>query len=157
ADLRRHLSDQPLQGVHNRSLKERFSKWRRRRPHALKLGSIFLLLAGALVLAGFYVKRQLNHSMAALDDGRMYATNNRFAEAEGALRQGLALAAGLPGSRSLVQDLNAELSRVERGRLVQNLGAVVDDIRFRYGGDLSSPAELSTLEANCRSLWAKRD
>src|SRR5262249_14287405 len=34
-DLRRHLSDLPLLGDHNRSLAERWRKWRRRRPHAL--------------------------------------------------------------------------------------------------------------------------
>ena len=31
-DLRRHLTDQPLLGVANRSLAERWQKWRRRRP-----------------------------------------------------------------------------------------------------------------------------
>ena len=34
ADLRRHLADLPLRGVTNRSLGERWSKWRRRRPFA---------------------------------------------------------------------------------------------------------------------------
>src|SRR5262249_10182946 len=33
-DLRRHLADQPLRGVANRSLSERWRKWRRR-PYAL--------------------------------------------------------------------------------------------------------------------------
>ncbi|HEX4611241.1 MAG TPA: serine/threonine-protein kinase, partial [Urbifossiella sp.] len=34
ADLRRHLSDLPLRGVRNRSVRERWRKWRRRRPYA---------------------------------------------------------------------------------------------------------------------------
>src|SRR5439155_19610904 len=33
ADLRRHLAHRPLLGVRNRSLAERWSKWRRRRPY----------------------------------------------------------------------------------------------------------------------------
>src|SRR5205807_7577943 len=35
ADLRRHLTGQPLKGVPNRNLLERWQKWRRRRPLAL--------------------------------------------------------------------------------------------------------------------------
>src|SRR5262249_31050475 len=34
-DLRRHLADQPLRGAPNRSLAERWRKWRRRRPYQL--------------------------------------------------------------------------------------------------------------------------
>src|SRR5262249_8749975 len=45
ADLRRHLGDLPLRGVPNRSLRERWQKWRRRRPHA----AVSLLLAALLV------------------------------------------------------------------------------------------------------------
>jgi serine/threonine protein kinase/Tfp pilus assembly protein PilF len=52
ADLRRHLANQPLQGVSNRSLGERWRKWRQRRPHALRLANMFLavLLAAAGVV-----------------------------------------------------------------------------------------------------------
>ena len=34
-DLRRHLNNRPLRGVRNRSLSERWHKWRARRPYAL--------------------------------------------------------------------------------------------------------------------------
>jgi serine/threonine protein kinase/lipoprotein NlpI len=44
-DLRRHLADLPLRGVHNRSLVERWQKWRRRRPHG---AALFGLVATAL-------------------------------------------------------------------------------------------------------------
>jgi serine/threonine protein kinase len=37
ADLRRHLTGLPLRGVANRSLAERYRKWRRRRPYLLPL------------------------------------------------------------------------------------------------------------------------
>src|SRR5439155_6129167 len=51
ADLRRHLSDLPLKGVKNRRT-ERWCKWRRRRPHALTLWAMLLivLIAGLGVL-----------------------------------------------------------------------------------------------------------
>jgi hypothetical protein len=35
ADLRRHLADEPLRGVRERGLAERWRKWRRRRPHTI--------------------------------------------------------------------------------------------------------------------------
>src|SRR5262245_43020251 len=46
ADLRRHLADEPLRGVRNRSLAERWRKWRRRRPAALLWAGLTLALAG---------------------------------------------------------------------------------------------------------------
>src|SRR3712207_6936721 len=39
-DLRRHLTDQPLAGVSNRSLAERWRKWRRRRPGRLRTAGV---------------------------------------------------------------------------------------------------------------------
>ncbi len=48
ADLRRHLADLPLHGVRNRSLTERWAKWRRRRPLALPAAAV---VAAALALA----------------------------------------------------------------------------------------------------------
>src|SRR5262249_42175716 len=61
ADLRRHLTDQSLRGVRNRSLKERWIKWRRRKPHTLA----FLLLAvvaAALLVGGAYVVFSQRHT-----------------------------------------------------------------------------------------------
>jgi serine/threonine protein kinase/Flp pilus assembly protein TadD len=54
ADLRRHLTDLPLRGVPNRSLAERWRKWRRRRPNAPLWAGLLLALvaAGALLAAG---------------------------------------------------------------------------------------------------------
>src|SRR5262249_50458125 len=40
ADLRRHLASLPLGGVANRSLSERWRKWRRRRPLAMPLATL---------------------------------------------------------------------------------------------------------------------
>jgi serine/threonine protein kinase len=58
ADLRRHLAHRPLQGVANRSLRERWQKWRRRRPNApLWAGLLFALIAGGSVLAGLFLER----------------------------------------------------------------------------------------------------
>jgi serine/threonine protein kinase/Flp pilus assembly protein TadD len=51
ADLRRQLADLPLQGVRNRSLRERWRKWRRRRPHSLALWGLFATVLMATAAA----------------------------------------------------------------------------------------------------------
>jgi hypothetical protein len=74
ADLRRHLADQALRGVGNRSWAERWRKWRRRRPHALAASGLLLLtVATALVLALVawnQVRREHDEAEADLLDGR---------------------------------------------------------------------------------------
>jgi serine/threonine protein kinase len=50
-DLRRHLAQQLLQHTHNRSLSERWSKWRRRRPYALLIFLVGALAVSSLVIA----------------------------------------------------------------------------------------------------------
>src|SRR5262249_28758549 len=55
ADLRRHLTDQPLQGVANRSLPERWRKWRRRRPYAFAMAVMLLSVVVASVAVGIGV------------------------------------------------------------------------------------------------------
>ncbi len=52
-DLRRHLSDLPLCGVANRSVVERWRKWRRRQPAALTRWSATLIACAALVAVLF--------------------------------------------------------------------------------------------------------
>jgi serine/threonine protein kinase/tetratricopeptide (TPR) repeat protein len=70
-DLRRHVTDQPLVGVPNRNLAERWHKWRRRRPGTLR--TIVMLLvatAAALILvvsigAAARYRRQLHEQEVA--------------------------------------------------------------------------------------------
>lgn len=57
-DLRRHLADQPLKGVRNRSLLERWRKWRRRQPLALPLIVVLVLLLMAAVGGLLHLQRQ---------------------------------------------------------------------------------------------------
>jgi tetratricopeptide (TPR) repeat protein len=59
-DLRRHLTDQPLAGVANRSLAERWRKWRRRQPAGFQKMMIIAVavLAGALLLAGLRLREE---------------------------------------------------------------------------------------------------
>jgi serine/threonine protein kinase/Flp pilus assembly protein TadD len=67
-DLRRHLASQPLRGVRNRDLRERWRRWRRRRPNAgLWLALLLALGAGGAIMAGAALERYRDARSA--DDG----------------------------------------------------------------------------------------
>src|SRR5207245_2535387 len=73
-DLRRHLSDLSLRGVRNRSLVERWHKWRRRKPQALTLVSMLLVvLVASLGVVGYtvtHINQRLRDAEAALLEGQ---------------------------------------------------------------------------------------
>ena len=70
-DLRLHLNDEPLAGVPNRSLAERWRKWRRRSPSALTRTVGLLLVAAGLLGVGLFALRQLD----AANQSRLLAIN----------------------------------------------------------------------------------
>ncbi len=84
-DLRRHLSNLPLRGVPNRSLAERWRKWRRRRPAALSRSLIVLILASSLLVAvgslGFSYRQRIHDIDSALAQGRTLLEHHQFREA----------------------------------------------------------------------------
>src|SRR5205085_8810760 len=59
ADLRRHLADLPLRGAPNRSLRERWRKWRRRRPYSPLWAGLLVALAAVTVTLGAAVRERL--------------------------------------------------------------------------------------------------
>ncbi len=120
-DLRRHLADLPLKGAPNRSLSERFHKWRRRQPHALGLLLVragllgFLVVAGLMVSGVFSHQRQLaDRAWLALDQGRKQLAHDDPVSASSTLSSGLELISGLPSHATLRHDLAETLQRAER-------------------------------------------
>jgi serine/threonine protein kinase/Tfp pilus assembly protein PilF len=65
ADLRRELAGLPLQGVRNRSLRERWHKWRRRRPHGLALWGLLAAVLAATAAATVLLALHLGRGGAA--------------------------------------------------------------------------------------------
>ena len=82
SDLRRHLNHLPLMGVPNRSLIERWRKWRRRKPSALAR-QVFLVLSASAAIAA-----------AALAFGRVSPPSPRAG-------RGTEKEPGLPGGRAV--------------------------------------------------------
>src|SRR5262249_6942850 len=101
ADLRRHLADLPLRGVPNRSLRERWRKWRRRRPSAPLWAGLLLALAAVPAALGAAVADRVSEARAALREGQEQVRRQAYAEASRTLARGKARAEGVPGCGGL--------------------------------------------------------
>jgi tetratricopeptide (TPR) repeat protein len=173
ADLRRHLRGLPLKGVANRSLVERWHKWRRRSPYGLAAAGMILVALAALLTA-WTVKRAEERQQEQAVQDQLQATAQRRLDAERALedsrehlkrrahvaalqsaQRGLDLAEDGTG---LHQALVEQLRRSERAQAAQDLHDVADRLRFRYGAESppSSSGDDARLADRCRALWADR-
>jgi serine/threonine protein kinase/Flp pilus assembly protein TadD len=157
ADLRRHLADQPLRGVPNRSLAERWGKWRRRRPYALALLILAFAAASAAALGWAYVSRPAEQARVALREGREYLEQQQNEAAAASLRRGLALAEESPFHADLARRLRDQLRLAERAQAAGELHRLVDRIRALSGSDPLPPAQARTAADQCRTFWERRD
>lgn len=155
-DLRRHLARLPLQGVANRSLRERWRKWRLRRPVApLWIGLLLALTAAGALLAVGTVERYRD-ARSALAEGDLQVQRGAYREAVETLQRGRARLDGLPGGAALAATFDTQLRRARRAHTAGDLHAVAETLRFLVGADLQVVSELQTLQDSCRSAWAAR-
>lgn len=159
-DLRRHLSDQPLRGVRNRSVVERWRKWRRRRPAALGRATFRLaLIAGVAGLVVFSVVRS-NQKAAqveiALHDGLIHLESHRYLESTRDLERGLKLVRELPDHDRRKPGLHAQLKHALKQEAITELHDVVDQLRFRFGVQRPSEDQAERLFTRGRDVWNAR-
>ncbi|MFO0848462.1 MAG: tetratricopeptide repeat protein [Gemmataceae bacterium] len=157
ADLRRHLSDRPLKGVGNRSLRERWRKWRRRHPYALPLGSVLATLAAVALGLAAHADRLADRGRAALRDGRAHLADGRYTEAAEVLRAGEAVAAGLPFRAGLRAELRAARAAAERAVAADDLHAFAERVRWLAAAEHLPPAEAAAVGRKCREVWTSRE
>jgi tetratricopeptide (TPR) repeat protein len=159
-DLRRHANDLPLKGVRNRSLRERWQKWRRRRPHALGLAGLRLLilaiLLGAAVAGLAYREQRVREARAALAEGEQRLRLQEYPEAVRTLSRGLDIAGSLPGGHDLARDLDAQLRRAKRGQAAGDLHLLAEKVRFLLVDDPLPLASLRALDERCGRVWEER-
>jgi tetratricopeptide (TPR) repeat protein len=156
ADLRRHLLHLPLRGVPNRSLYERWTKWRKRRPLVMPLG---LALAAVLVAGlGLVVQgdRQVGRARAALRDGQALLDQGRYREAAEACRTGEALLGGVPFAGPLRTRLADTRQSADRAQAAAELHDVCERVRPLYAADVLPADQARTAAEQCRTLWSKR-
>jgi tetratricopeptide (TPR) repeat protein len=156
ADLRRHLTAQPLRGVPNRSLVERWRKWRKRRPLGLPLG----LAIAAVVVAGIgmvvQADRQSGRARAALRDGQALIDQGRFREAAEACRTGEALLGGVPFQRPLRAKLGETRQSADRAGAAADLHTLCEQVRPLYAAEVLPPTQAREVLAHCREVWTAR-
>jgi serine/threonine protein kinase/Flp pilus assembly protein TadD len=168
-DLRRHLADLPLRGVSNRSLTERWQKWRRRRPHALGRAAPTAVASAALLVAVLVVvgdaRQRLRGAESLLAESRKYMDSHDYPAAVRALNRGLALidqswALSLDRhpfrSHDLRRDLRQQLALAQRTQLAEELHELADRLRLLYGTDLPATGALRALELRLRTTWEAR-
>ncbi len=156
ADLRRHLSDLPLKGVGNRSLTERWTKWRRRQPYAFPLVlTLAACLVGALGL-GLHANRLTERATAALRDGQAHANAGRYAEAVEAYRGGETLIEPVPFTPELRTQLRDARQSAERVLAANDLHTFAERVRLFAATEALPPDHQRALERRCRDVWAQR-
>ncbi len=144
ADLRCYLADLPLRGVPNRSLLERWRKWRRRKPHATRLlamgASVLLAIAAFLILIVAHTGQRYDEVRALLADGAHLREQGRYDEAIERLRAGLDRAREeLPVSDDLAKKFGDELALARSGRVAE---LVKQGVRQREDGQLAKAIDL---------------
>ncbi|HEX3147259.1 MAG TPA: tetratricopeptide repeat protein [Gemmataceae bacterium] len=155
-DLRRHLAHLPLRGARNRSLAERWRKWRRRRPHALGLTGLLGLVFVVIGLGVSYVRHQRELARTALDEGNAALDRGRFAEARGSFQRGLAVVDGLPFQGDLVTELSNGMRRADRSAVSGDLHGIAERMRaLSVAQDISMPDKVNA-ERLGRQLWDRR-
>jgi serine/threonine protein kinase/Flp pilus assembly protein TadD len=152
-DLRRHLSNLPLRGVSNRSPRERWRKWRRRRPYALLGVGLVLVLAATGICVTMVVVERFREARADLRDGQELLHRGSFDEAARTLERGRARGASLPLSQPLLQSLDKALRQARAGQSAQHLHALAERVRFLIGSDPLPSPEASAWDGRWREVW----
>ncbi len=154
ADLRRHLADQPLQGVAVPLRMQLGGRWRRRR-YAAAVLALFAVLGCAALLGIRHVGRQREQARTALQVGQECLAQGKPAAALDAFREGLSAAGNSPFSNDLAEQLRQQM---DQARLAQAAGPLHLFVEHLHGldGVEALPPAARTVEAHCAALWEQR-
>lgn len=161
ADLNRYLADQPLVGVANRNIVERWRKWGRRTPAGLaRLGTACGILI-ALVMGINQIRSQVSQHRLAVEEAVATAREQRrlrqFPEALATLSQGLETARGMWwGGRELAELIGGQMQLTQRAQAAHTLRLLADRVRFLFGAAQLPAREMQALEESCRKVWERR-
>lgn len=159
-DLRRHLQDMPLVGVPNRSLAERWQKWRRRRPSAMAVSALAALVLIAALSAGVvgwrHVESQRQTALRGLISAERLSREGRHREALDELNLAQQLVHGLFGGTELSRSVSTAQQSARARHQADLLHSLVEHLRFAYNRDGLSSATRRRLDEACRLAWDAR-
>lgn len=157
ADLRCHLARLPLRGVANRSLVERWRKWRLRKPHALPF-IVVGLFAALIILAigGLFYRDRLRSAEAYLAQSQRELSRNEYDVSIEHASNALSSLRWFPWEADLRGHLSEQIEVAQHAQAVANLHDFVEQLRFLDTQQLST-AKLAEIAAGCGKVWQARD
>jgi serine/threonine protein kinase/Flp pilus assembly protein TadD len=159
-DLRRYLTDRPLLGVRNRSLAERWCKWRRRQPHTLLFSLLVALCLSAVsAMVWLHMLASAEHRQQAeqsLSDGLSQVHAHRFEDALQTFRRGLEHVGGPRDDDPLAAELERGRRRAIRELDVADVHRDIERARYLHCDDALAPAMLVEAQGRCRAAWQRR-
>jgi eukaryotic-like serine/threonine-protein kinase len=159
-DLRSHLSNLPLRGVHNRSVVERWTKWRRRQPQAVPIAALgcalLFAILGSLSFWWSNVQHNIRRAEQAIGQLPTSTTQETNELRLSNLREALRGLEGVPGQAQLKRRVHQALEQSEAREAIERLQKLADQIRFRDGLDANSLSLSQPVMEMVHELWSSR-
>jgi serine/threonine protein kinase len=155
-DLRRQLTNLPLKGVSNRSLMERWSKWRKRRPYAFPLVLITLALGCISLAVWLSIQRIEGDINATRRDALRLMDNEKYSEAVETFRIAERLAGRIPFNLKMRNELLESRHRAEKGQAAKELHDFISKSRPLLATEQNNPEQLRQVLQTCQMLWYDR-
>lgn len=159
-DLRRHVQNLPLAHVANRSLAERWSKWRRRSPMMLPI----IMMAGVMALAVtaglLSLNRQFTSQLESADaiyvQGQVHLNEKKYREAADAFAMAKEQLPALWADDTLGRAIDRDYALAKRLGLRMQLRELVDDTRHLLLAEKISYRGEISIVYNARKFWDER-
>jgi serine/threonine protein kinase len=170
ADLRRHISDLSLRGVPNRSLTERWGKWRRREPNGLAALTLALVMGIAAAAGGLFLwnERQaqarqertqraeervrIERAERGVAQAQKHLAAEQYELAKAALEAAHTLLPDVPESGAVRQRLAHEQERLQHHQRLRQVHEVVNALRLGAVAQELTPLELAELTRAAHEL-----
>ena len=151
------MANLPLRGVANRSLKERWQKWRRRKPHSLSTWTISLAALGVdrRRMRGF-LRRPIAGGARGTQAGGARPRRRRPRRRAGAIDDGTASDSLVARTAGTETEFQTQLAAAQ-ARVIGALHQLVEQLRFLDNVEDVPAAKLRELDAGCRAIWEARN
>ncbi len=156
ADLRCHVARLPLHGVANRSLIERWQKYRYRKPHAVPVLAAGLVAAIMIFgIGGLFYRDRLRNAEAYLVQSQQEMSNKEYSPALEHAQAAWNSLRWFPWEVDLRSHLQAQITAARQAGAVGVLHEFVEQLRFLDNEQLSE-SKLTKIAIGCNKIWDAR-